>query len=61
MRVDTLLMTVAVVVVTAVTYFALEWTMPDPEVQLETVTPDEPPVVVQKKAADKVNLQEGLK
>lgn len=58
MRIQTLLMTVAVVVVAAITYYALEFTMPEPEVHLASVTPDEPPIVVQEKAAKKVNMQE---
>lgn len=58
MRVDTILMTLSVAAIAAVTYFTLEYTLPKPAPELAAVTPENPPIVVQKKAADNNNQGE---
>lgn len=47
MRADTIMMTLSVAVIAAITYFALEFTMPEAAPDLAPVVPDNPPVVVQ--------------
>lgn len=51
MRKDTILIVLGFAVVAAATYFILEVTLERAEPQLASVTPDEPPVVEQEKAA----------
>lgn len=61
MRFDTILMALGIAVVAAGTYFALELTIPQKEPQLASVTPEEPPVVVQDEAAKSGNKAEKLR
>jgi len=58
MRTDTILMVLGVAVVAAVTFFVLETFVPQPEPEVASVTPDEPPVVVESRAAEQVELED---
>lgn len=50
MRKDTILVVLGVAAVAAATYFALEYTVSQPEPSLAPVVPEEPPVVEEKAA-----------
>lgn len=54
MRMDTILMTLGVAVVAAATYFVLETTLPPVKTELASVVPEEPQVVEQSRAAERV-------